>query len=419
MAVSAALSAAPWAASAGPAFGDVERRLTAAGAPVALQNDPTRASVAVCVATEPASPGTLADARTLAAHGVTEHDDERSGVSVACLSSAPDELAFSLDVVKRRLASDDEGRPPPDTATLARALALEGSDPPEAPRGHAVAVAGAVGPEPWTVVERALGATRPAKDGAPAPWTLHQTTERLTVLDVDRDAPGVDYVWAVPEATPVEMASLRIGFELLAGEGGGRLHALLVKRGLARRTELLLSGGEGGALYGVRVDASTKGPLDRIRRFVDGALKQTRLVGPSTVDVRRTAARLRLRALEAWDDVEERSRRLALAELVHGDARAAFANVDAFARVTPETVRRTMHDAVVDSRRATVETYPKTWPEDDPAHAAHRLHTVLPGETLADIAARYQVDPTRLARENDVDPRYRLTVGEPLWIPPK
>ena len=109
---------------------------------------------------------------------------------------------------------------------------------------------------------------------------------------------------------------------------------------------------------------------------------------------------------------------LAVSEIVTGDASRCDADIEALKRVTPEAVRAFAHRTFVDARRTTVEAYPPRWPEDDAALARHQLYTVLPRDTLASVAARFHVSESAIARANDVDPRYGLSPGQPLFIPP-
>jgi hypothetical protein len=175
----------------------------------------------------------------------------------------------------------------------------------------------------------------------------------------------------------------------------------------------------GSALFGVDFEISTRTSLDRARRFIDGAIKQLRLVGPSRGELRRAKSRLQRRALLDWEDPTARAKALSVAELTRGDARAWLEDNGAVLSLTEETVRKVAHDSFIDGRRTTVETYPPLWPEDDPKLSQYRTYTVEPGDVLSDLAARFGVAIQSIARANDLDPRYRLVTGQALLIPPK
>jgi hypothetical protein len=122
--------------------------------------------------------------------------------------------------------------------------------------------------------------------------------------------------------------------------------------------------------------------------------------------------------METWEDPETRAKTLAEYELVTGDAEQFARELESVTRVKAERVRSTAHELLTDAHRTTIETYPALWPADDPALAHHQLYTVAAGDTLGTVAARFHADPARLARDNDLDPRYRPMPGQPLWIAP-
>jgi hypothetical protein len=165
------------------------------------------------------------------------------------------------------------------------------------------------------------------------------------------------------------------------------------------------------------VEATTRSSLDRIRRFVDGTLKQLRLVGPTRGEVERARSRLLLDSLHAFESPVSRAARLLVYERARGDARRFVDETVALSSVTPERVRRAAAEKLVDARRTTVEEYPPLWPADDARVATHQLYTIAKGDTLETIARRFRVDVARLARANDLDPKRALTPGQPLWIP--
>ena len=174
----------------------------------------------------------------------------------------------------------------------------------------------------------------------------------------------------------------------------------------------------GGTLAGLYVAPSPRVSIDRLRRFVDGSLKQLRLVGPSRRELGRAKGRLLLDLYGTWQAPVALGRLLASYELTRGGAARAPGDVRALERVTALDVARAAGRALVDARRTTVEIYPPSWPADDPRVARQRLYTIADGDTLTAIAARFHVSIAAIARANDLDPKYALTPGQPLWIPP-
>ena len=113
-----------------------------------------------------------------------------------------------------------------------------------------------------------------------------------------------------------------------------------------------------------------------------------------------------------------RAAALLASEVVRGDARRFVDEARALSTVTPERVRRLFAERFVDARRTTVEEYPPLWPADDARLSGYELYTVEPTDKLEDVARRFHVPLTALARANDLDPKRALTPGQPLWIPP-
>lgn len=387
--------------------------------------------VAVCAADRETAVLRAPDPLALARRGGTERHEHLGAASMWCATLPSSELGFALWLAAHlrspspgpEISPGDEAAPDLDPMRGARALSLEGASSTEPAASHrVVSVAGNVsGTDVTALAARYLGKVSEAPPlGRPSPssWSLHQTSERLSVTEGAAETPQVRYGWAAPETGPDIAVALEVVFEILAGGDDARLPRLLVPRGLARRVGTWSLREGGGTVLGVVIETTTRASIDRVRRFVDGSLKQLRLVGPGAREVSRVLAGLRKRALETWENPEQRAETLAEYELLTGDARRFSEELQSVAAMTPERVRSVAHDLLVDAHRTTLETYPTLWPADDPAMAHHRLYTVAVGDTLETIAARFHVDAARLAKDNDVDPRYRLMPGQPLWIPP-
>jgi predicted Zn-dependent peptidase len=239
------------------------------------------------------------------------------------------------------------------------------------------------------------------------------------VVEAPVAAPAVRYGWAFPSGSPDDRAALGVALEILAGSGGGRLYRLVVSRGLARRAEAWSLPLPGGVLGGVSLELNTRFSIDRLRRFVDGTLKQLRLVGPSRREFAIAYEKLRREALTTWEDPSARAARLAVYELSGCPADQWLEELKSLDSMTADSIRRFARTHFLDSRRTTVETFPPLWPNDDPRLARARLYTVAEGDTAVGLAERFHVPLATLLRENDLDPKYALVVGQPIWLPAK
>jgi hypothetical protein len=409
------------------------QRSVAGGVGVVLSRDAAAAAPAVCVAPVRQPGGLDADSREVARRGGVESVEPVGGVAIWCVAIAARELPFALWLAHRQLlnaaASGAEetarGGDSAESESLAatRALALEGTaGAPSAAGRHAPVLVIVGAPSPDDLRSLAAWSNAPLEEPAPLrppTWSLHQTSERLSVIEGDVTAPAVRYGWAVPDVEPQDRALLEATARVLGGSPSARLPRLLVQRGLARRAESWAVELGGGALVGIWLELSSRGSIDRTRRFADGTVKQLRLVGPSPREAERARHELRLEALRDWESPERRARRLTWYEFTLGDASRWLEEIRSLDAVSAGSMKRFAREHLVDARRTTVEVYPPKWPTDDPALSRHQLYTTVPGDTLDALAARFRVSATRLARTNDLDPKYGLTPGQPLWIPPE
>jgi zinc protease len=238
----------------------------------------------------------------------------------------------------------------------------------------------------------------------------------MSTIDADVPSPRARYTWITPLGSEDE-AGIRVALDVLGGGEEARFARLFRGTHIGKRAEAWERHLPGGTLSGLLIEPSARVSIDRTRRFVDGALKQMRLVGPSRRELSRARQRLLLDAYRTWEDPVALGRLLASYELVRGGAERARSAVAALQRITARDVSRAVQQSLVDARRTTVELYPPAFPPDDPRVAEQRLYTVLPGDTLASIAERFHVTIAAIAGANDLDPKYALTDGQPLWIP--
>lgn len=401
---------------------------------VVVSEWPGNPTVAVCVAATTRRSDLSSERRWLD----EQHVERRGGVlqessvgsrGVWCVTLPSAEAAFGLWLAERFArgqAFERKDASEADLNTVASetrmaALALEGSVFSEGarPPGNVIAVSGGVAADDVKRLVEEL-ARKPLRDADVSRTTLvaHQSSERLSVLETPLPSPRAKYGWLV-DGDADRRAALRVATEILAGGPASRLRRdLIVRRFLAHSVDAFSSVVSGGAIVGIEVEISTRTTLDRTRRFIDGAIKQLRLVGPSHGELRRAKNVLQRAALVDWENPTDRARHLALYELAHGDARAWLDELRALGPLTEEAVRKAAHDGLVDARRSTVEMYPPQWPEDDPKLAHYRAYTVEPADSISELAARFGVTDESIARANDLDPRFRLVPGQVLFIPP-
>jgi hypothetical protein len=409
-------------------------RYAVGGGRVVVSEKPDAPYVAVCVATlGPAVPPGSAAAdsdpglRVLQMRGGTLDATSGAGASAWCATLPAGELALGMwlagNRVRQRAAQSAEQT---DSAVVtsesrAAALAAEGASMSgQTPPDFAIAVSGGVAAsDVVSLAEKTFGESANHADIQRTSLAVHQSSERLSVVEAPVPAPRARYGF-IAGGDSKQRAALAVATEVLAGGTSSRLHRdLVVRRLLAHSVSPWRASLTGGALFGLDFEISTRTSLDRARRFIDGAIKQLRLVGPSRGELRRAKSSLERRALLDWENPTARAKRLSVYELTQSDGRAWLEEMGEIRTLTEETVRKVAHDELVDARRTTVETYPPLWPEDDPKLSQYRTYTVEPGDVLSDVASRFGVTVQSIARANDLDPRYRLMTGQALLIPPK
>ena len=408
-------------------------RYTVGGGRVVVSEKPNAPDAAVCVAATylpgnaalPLSRSELAGMRALEIRGGAEDPGSGARARARCITFPAGELELGIWLVTQRILHGPDG--PHEGSSIgtsehrAATIASEGAETngPGSPK-FVIAVSGGVAAaDAVKCVERAFGQPAQHADIGKLSLSIHQTSERLSVMEAPVPAPRARYGF-IAEGDASVSAALTVAAEILAGGSSSRLHRdLVVRRFLAHSVSPSVSLLEGGALFGIDFEISTRTSLDRARRFIDGAIRQLRLVGPTRGELRRARGHLERRALLEFENPTDRATKLSLYELTRGDARAWLEEQLALRALTEETVRRIAHDHLVDARRTTVETYPPRWPEDDPKLSQYRSYTVEPGDVLADVASRFGVTAHDIARANDLDPRYRLVTGQALLIPPK
>lgn len=428
-AVSFVLRAASSRAEADGRLGDwarsavIERRVLSDGTRVLLNPDPTVSSVAVCVEKDGEVP----------AHPQIDLGLERRGGegsvrdSIFCAAIAGGAVRYAMsaaaEVWKQRWVTretGDDGASPRGPLDRIREIALEGTEKTAPVAPACITIAGNVAlSAALALVEDLFGKTREAPSPGAHSWAIHQTSERLSVLANGASTPQIHAGWALPDSGADGEAAQSIAFDIWIGGPGSRLQSALGGlRGLTREVHGFSIDILGGRISGVSAELSSRSSVDRVFRFVDGSLRRLRLAVPTRAEVRRARARLALRILEDWDNPVARARRLSRKELTRGDARRVLAEYEGLWNVTPAAVREVAAAHLLETRRTTVEAYPKLWPPDDPRLQRYRLYTAEDGDTLESIATRFGASITALCRANDLEPKRKLAAGQGIWVPP-
>jgi hypothetical protein len=407
-------------------------RYALGGGRVVVSEKPNAPYVAVCIATPapeaptlPATPESDPSLRMVHVRGGRLDTTSGAGASAWCATLPSGELPLGMwlatNLARQRATSSPADPPVVTSEGRAAALAVEGARVGgQTPPRFAIAVSGGIAAtDVVSLAEGAFGERAQHADIARTSLSVHQSSERLSVIEAPVPSPRARYGF-IANGDARQRAALAVATEILAGGTGSRLHRdLVVRRLLAHSVGPWKSSLTGSALFGVDFEISTRTSLDRARRFIDGSIKQLRLIGPSRGELRRARSRLERRALLDWENPTARATNLSVYELTHGDGRAWLEELGELRMLTEETVRKAAHEGLVDARRTTVETYPPLWPEDDPKLSHYRTYTVEAGDVLADIATRFGVAVQSIAQANDLDPRHRLVTGQALLIPPK
>jgi hypothetical protein len=398
------------------------------GGKIVVSEWPKSPTVAVCVAS-PNHDGERFDdlEREIDRRGGTTELESGTFGATWCVTLPSTEVGFAVWLAARQFAPTRSAGEPPELPPSAvtsderlSALSLEGTSLSGNPSSNPViAVSGGVEPSEVIALFRRFSG-KPTRDAGVDKLALaiHQSSERLSVLEAPVPAPRARYGW-IASGDARHRAALRVAVRVLAGDTSARLRReLVMQRYLAHSVSSWSSVVPGGAMIGIDVEISTRTSLDRARRFIDGAVKRMRLVGPTHGELTRAKRALTRSALLDWENPTRRARNLATYDLAQGDAHAWLEELSAIGNLTEESVRKAAHDGLVDARRTTVEIYPPLWPEDDPKLSRYRVYTVEPGDSITEVAARFGVTVPVLAGANDLDPKYRLAPGQTLLVPP-
>jgi predicted Zn-dependent peptidase/LysM repeat protein len=245
-----------------------------------------------------------------------------------------------------------------------------------------------------------------------------QTSPRLIVLERPELAtPVYSYAWRIPAAGSADHAASELIAALLASSENPEVGVALVrKRGAAERVTAEVVAQQGTGLLVVRVAATSRGDASDVEKALHAAVARLRHSGPSAEEL--AAARRRLE-LEGWSRVESM---LGKAEAL---GRAALTGVDLGHAADPElryrdsaaeAVKRVAAAHLAPALLSAVEQYPKGW--RDPGQAAlPKFHIVSAGETLIGIAKRHGVELDALLELNGLNARRPIVPGQKLRIP--
>lgn len=245
-----------------------------------------------------------------------------------------------------------------------------------------------------------------------------QTTERLSILEDFRlAAPVVHEAWLAPGDADVAMET---AIAVLSAGSASRIGSNVIQhRRLATEATPFRFEQSGNWILGFSIAIDPRTTIDKALRFVDGAFKQIRFVGPTEKEVLRAKRLLATHLLRRLSSTRERAMHFTEMELVRGNAALVAAELTAYESVTRDAVREAVKRLVNDDRRCMVEAYPPGYAQDDPSLEGYELYTVQTDDTWVSLSARFGLRAEIIARDNDLDVRQRLTVGQVLWMRPK
>jgi hypothetical protein len=340
--------------------------------------------------------------------------------AVRCVSLPVSELPLGLWLGRQWTGARD-GSPPRTARARARTRLAELASPETASRvdlGAVIAIVGELDPSE-VLAGIGPGASLHVR-APPPPNTDRQRSERLSVLrDTRIEAPEVHIGYPLSGASPADLASLGVIAAILGASPSSRLPSLVVRRrGRATHAFAWFDAPAGVPLLGLSVTIAVHSTVDRVERFIEGTLKQLRLVGPSARELAAGQRTFVNRLLHLVEPPDGHARLLAQLALCGAAIGPVSELVEHARRTTPERVRETVKRYLVATRRSVVEVYPPDWPIDDPTLSDFTLYTVVEGDTWQELGKRFGVPASEILRANEFDPRYRPTPGEALWIPP-
>jgi LysM repeat protein len=168
---------------------------------------------------------------------------------------------------------------------------------------------------------------------------------------------------------------------------------------------------EGPELFRLELHAAKGVRLDTIEQVVEGTLLRLQQAGPTDAEFARARDWLRADRARPRTALERASRAGELAELPR-NLRAD----DELATLTREDVRRLLAREFVRGKRTVVELYPPEMLRA-PAVVPERFHLVKPGDTLTGIAHRYGVPLAELVTTNGLRPKAAIFPGQKLRLP--
>ncbi len=245
-----------------------------------------------------------------------------------------------------------------------------------------------------------------------------QSSERLSVMvDESAKTPGVFYGWRVPAARTGEHRVLEVVAEILAGGDSSRLpQALVFDKASARRVAAWVSRRRGPSAFHVFLEVAPQSSVDTAQMSLQEALKNLRVVGPTSAELAKAKARLKLETLNALQTNQERAIRLGEYEVYYNDATLLEEELTAYDEVSVAEIRAVVSKYLIDTKRSVVEVYPPGWVRDIGPPVITTTHIVKKGETLSGIAVRYGMTTIELAKQNGINKKTHVRIGQRLLV---
>ncbi len=246
----------------------------------------------------------------------------------------------------------------------------------------------------------------------------YQSSERLSVMvDESAKTPGVFYGWRIPPSLTREHRALELAAEVLAGGDSSPLNRTLVlEKASALHVGAWATRYRGPSAFVVFIEVAPQSSVDTAQMFLDESIKHLRVAGPGADELAKAKARLKLDTLSALQTNQTRAIRLGEFEVFTSDATRLEAELSAYDDISNAEVRAAVGKYLPDTKRSVVEVYPPGWVRDIGPPVITKTYIVKKGETLSGIAVRYGMSTTELAKQNGINPKTHVRVGQRLLV---
>ena len=193
-----------------------------------------------------------------------------------------------------------------------------------------------------------------------APALAEQTTGRAVVVEDPHAKLGALLMgWAVPASDKDDHYALVLASMLLGDGESARLHRTLVReRSVAASAVSYLDNLKGPDTFEITVKLASGASPAEVGKLVEAATADLAKNGPSDDELKKVKTRIKSKFLFELQNNFARAERLALFELDRGDANLVNGDLDRYAAITREDVRRVTSKYLTVNRRNLVEVKP-------------------------------------------------------------